>query len=411
MHQPDSAEALSEYPANLLMAGFDCACHRTPDGARLDVLASTGHDRYFREDYAAAKSLGLSSIRDGVRWHRVESSTGRFDMSSVVPVIRAAHAIGLQVTWDLLHYGWPDHVDILSSSFPRRFAAFASFFAKTYRKETSLPLVVTPITEISYLAWLAGNRGLLTPATARQSRLFKRQLVQAFLAAVEALRAADQNTCIVTAEPLISITTTSDRTADALAAQEAHEAQFEACDMVVGRLHPHLGGSPEYVDRIGVNFYPWNQWLHGPSLIEGRLPISESHSNYRPLRSLLTEVHRRYRKPLIVTETSCEGDERHLWLRQICEEVRGALSEGIPVEGICWYPALTYLGWNDGRRCDCGIWDEPTVDGHRPLFRPLADELRVQASIFARDLRAHGPDLRLNRHLRFDGRSFGKNGG
>jgi hypothetical protein len=383
MRESDSPEAPKEYRSVLLMAGFDCACHRTPEGTRLDVLASTGHDRHFRQDYAAAKALGLFTIRDGVRWHMVESSPGRYDMGSVTPVIRAAHACGLQVIWDLLHYGWPDHVDVLAPSFPRHFASFARIFAETYKQETSLPLIVTPINEISYLAWLAGNRGLLTPSTSTQSQALKRQLVRAFLAAVDALRGVDRDTCILTTEPLISVTAGSDRAADALAAQEAHEAQFEACDMVVGRLHPDLGGSPEYVDRMGVSFYPWNQRLHAAPLAEGRLPIYEKHPNYRPLRSLLTEVYGRYGKPLTVTETSCEGDQRHIWLRNICEEVRGANWAGIPVEGICWYPALTYPGWNDGRRCDCGIWDEPNMEGLRPVFRPLADEFRVQAGVFA----------------------------
>jgi hypothetical protein len=33
--------------------------------------------------------------------------------------------------------------------------------------------------------------------------------------------------------------------------------------MVSGMMAPELGGRPEYLDIVGVNFYPSNQWYHG----------------------------------------------------------------------------------------------------------------------------------------------------
>ena len=40
------------------------------------------------------------------------NSTGRYDWSSFLPMLRAARETGTQVLWDLLHYGWPDDLDI-----------------------------------------------------------------------------------------------------------------------------------------------------------------------------------------------------------------------------------------------------------------------------------------------------------
>ena len=90
------------------MAGFECSCHRRGDGRRLDVIAATAHDRFAARDYARVRRLGIETVRDGARWHRIERAAGRYDFSSLLPMVRAARDTGVQVIWDLCHYGWPD---------------------------------------------------------------------------------------------------------------------------------------------------------------------------------------------------------------------------------------------------------------------------------------------------------------
>ncbi len=66
--------------------------------------------------------------------------------------------------------------------------------------------------------------------------------------------------------------------------------------MLAGRLRPELGGHPRYLDAIGVNYYPWNQWIfEGP--IDPGASIEPDHPGYRPFRSMLAEVADRYRRP------------------------------------------------------------------------------------------------------------------
>ncbi|RPH56927.1 beta-glucosidase, partial [bacterium] len=87
------------------IAGFECSCHCRPDGRRLDLIAATGHDRFAAADYARARDVGMATVRDGIRWHLVERSPGRYDFSSLLPKVRAAREAGVQVLWDLCHYG------------------------------------------------------------------------------------------------------------------------------------------------------------------------------------------------------------------------------------------------------------------------------------------------------------------
>jgi hypothetical protein len=41
----------------------------------------------------------------------IEKRPYRYDFSSVLPMLRFARKAGLQVIWDLCHYGWPDHLE------------------------------------------------------------------------------------------------------------------------------------------------------------------------------------------------------------------------------------------------------------------------------------------------------------
>src|SRR5688572_22420997 len=107
------------------IGGFECACHRRRDGRRLDLIEATGHDRWLAADYGRLRRLRITTAREGVRWHRVEPSPGRYDFSSLLPMVRTAREQGIEVIWDLCHYGWPDDLDIFSAGFVDRFADYA----------------------------------------------------------------------------------------------------------------------------------------------------------------------------------------------------------------------------------------------------------------------------------------------
>ena len=134
--------------SSFFLGGFECATHRRHDGRRLDLLAATGHDRWAAADYGALKERGLLTVRDGVRWHLVERSPGRYDWSSFLPQLRAAQAQGVQVIWDLCHYGWPDDLDIWRPPFVERFARFAAAVARVVRDEGVEAPFYSPVNEI-----------------------------------------------------------------------------------------------------------------------------------------------------------------------------------------------------------------------------------------------------------------------
>lgn len=355
---------------SFLMGGFECSTHRRRDRRRLDLIAATRHDKLAVADYASMVRHGLRTIRDGTRWHLIEAAPGRYDWESFLPMLRASREAGVQVVWDLCHYGWPDWIDIWSPAFVDSFARFAAATASLVRDETDNIPFYAPVNEISYWSWAGGTRAILNPHARGRGSELKTQLVRASIAAMDAVRGIDPRARFVQIDPVINVVPRSPRSR--AGAERYRQAQYEAWDMLAGYIRPDLGGSPDYLDIIGVNYYSNNQWFTG-----GRT-IDRSHALYRPFRELLLETHRRYRKPVIVAETGAEGDARVPWLRYVCDEVRAALEAGVPVAGICLYPVVDYPGWTNGRHCQVGLLGFPDSLGRRPVHAPLADELLTQ---------------------------------
>ncbi len=377
----------ADAPRSIFLGGFECSSHRRADGRRLDLLASTRHDELARQDYRQLAGHGIRAVRDGVRWHLVEpGAPGAYDWSSFLPMLRAAEAEGTRVAWDVCHYGWPDSVDVFSGAFVDRLARYAAAFARLHLEETGRPPVACPVNEISFLAWAGGDMGRMNPATRDRGRELKLQLVRAAIAATRAMRDAVPGTRVLTIEPVIHIAPIAGQD-HAIAAAHV-EASFQAWDMIAGRTAPGLGGAPELLDVVGVNYYWNNQWLctearrvEGQWLCDGE-PISSFDPRARRLRDLLADVHRRYGRPVLVAETSIEGDHRAAWLRHVCTEARGAMAAGVPLEGVCLYPVLSHPGWDDDRYCPNGLLEMEVQGDRRVEHTPLAVELRRQTRLF-----------------------------
>ncbi|MBP0495576.1 beta-glucosidase [Roseomonas sp. SG15] len=362
---------------SFFLGGFECSTHRRGDGRRLDLIRSTRHDDLVAQDYRQLAGYGIRAVRDGVRWHLIETTPGHYDWSSVLPAIRAARETGTQVAWDLCHYGWPDGLDVYSAAFVDRFAAFAGAFARLHLEETGVAPMVCPVNEISFFAWAGGEAGLMNPGDRDPERSgeLKTQLVRATLAGTRSVREAAPGARILAIDPIINIVAREGE--DPAEGEARNEGQFHAWDMIAGRLAPELGGAPDMLDILGVNYYWNNQWLHGGP----REPLLPGDPRHTPLRDLLAGTHARYGRPIFMAETSIEGDERAPWFRYVGEEVRAAMRAGVPMEGVCIYPVLSHPGWDNDRYCPNGLLELQEGD-ERPVHEPLAAELAGQRALF-----------------------------
>ena len=366
--------------SSVFMAGFECSSHRRADGKRLDLLASSRHAEFAEEDYRRLAEFGITAARDGLRWYLVEATPRHYDWSSFLPLLRAAHTTGTQVVWDICHYGWPDDIDIWSPAFVERFAKFARAAARLIKDETGAAPMVCPINEISFWAWAGGQLGHMNPGGYGRGAELKKQLVRAAIVAMEAIRGDHPDSRFLHAEPAIHVDGGLGSPEHRQAAEDYRLAQFEAFDMISGRLAPEIGGRPDYLDIVGVNYYPSNQWY-----LNGNV-IPMGHHAYRPFSEILLEYSRRYGRPMIIAETGAEGSGRAAWLHYVIGEMRAALLAGAPLEAVCLYPILDCPGWVNERPCPVGLFSAPDEQGNRAVFLPLARELRVQQQQMERDI-------------------------
>lgn len=376
---------------SFFQAGFECSSHRRRDGVRLDLIRATGHDRHVLQDYRVCRKLGFSTIRDGLRWHRIEASRGKYDWSSWLPALEAAEEAGVQVIWDLLHYGSPDCLDQSAGDFPQGFTEFAVAAVDVQQSVSDRPPLICPINEINFHAW-AADEGYFPLCSGKPRGWFKDQLVKAAISSAAAIKKLCPAATIVWAEPLIHIAPHNRRRDTVRAAERNLQGMYEAYDWIMGLDRPELGGDPSLVDFVGWNYYPHNQWYRdGPTIPMG-------HHEYRPLADMLIGMAERYGKPMFLSETGAEGSAKPSWLHYVCNEVRDAMGRGADIQGICWYPITAYPGWDNSRHAETGLLSTIVADGSRHVDQRLLGEFESQRELFGLARRPGRPRAAGLRH-------------
>jgi hypothetical protein len=333
------------------------------------LLRATEHDRYTSNDFALLAELGIRTVRTGARWHLIEESEGRYNFESLEAGFSAARANGIEILLDLFHFGWPDDLDIFGPSFVPRFRDYVRAVARHLRKWSDVCHMVAPLNEINFLSWAGGDVAAINPFERGRAAELKRILVRSYIVASEVLLSELPFVRLISPEPVIHIVGNPNIPGDEEEAEAYRLGQFEAWDMISGRLAPELGGRPEFLDIIGTNFYDRNEWVHNSA------PILPGHPQYRPFHRILREIWDRYRRPLFVSETGTEDEARSSWFKYILNEVLTARRQGVPVGGICLYPILNHPGWEDDRHCHNGLFDYADAEGNRAAFQPLLDEI------------------------------------
>ena len=342
---------------SFFLGGFECSTHLTIEGHRLDVIAATQHDVQAREDYALCADAGVRAVRESARWPILDRG-GTLDLDAVRQLASIGREAGLVQIWDLMHYGYPDELDLFAPAFRDRFARFARAVADAVRAETDEPRFYTPVNEISYNAWAAGEVGYMAPFARGRGGEVKRALVCAAIAAAEAIWEVDPDARMLTVEPLVRLHAPPGR--PELQAEARHFNEHvvpEAFDLLAGRLEPELGGSRAHLGVVGLNYYSGNQWtIAVPEAPQRSLDWDDP--GWVPLSELLLGVEQRYGGPLVLAETGSSGESRAAWI----ELPRS--------RGDAWRSsaASTCRASASTRSCTSPDWEDPTAFFDGGLF-------------------------------------------
>jgi len=371
------------------MGGFECADHINRSGERVNLLEETQHDIRVDEDYRLLSEIGIKTVREGICWSNVEKVSGQYDFSEVLYRMYAAERHGIQQIWDLIHFGYPEGIYPTHPKFCDRFVSLCQAFAKFYSANAKQPLLVVPVNEISFLAWHSGDVRGTVPFAVNSGWDIKYHLCKAAILGINALKAADPECRIILVEPLVEIHLSNDETEADL--HERNQHQFQAMDIISGRICPELGGDESMLDILGFNYY-WNCQWQG---FGETLPWPEIEIRRKPINKMLQDAYERYGKPIFISETGHFGCGRISWLEEVTRESITVMKNGVEFYGICIYPVTDRPDWDDLTSfSNCGIFD---LDEHsnRIPEQDFIASIRVQQQLVEALERPSQP-LRMN---------------
>jgi beta-glucosidase/6-phospho-beta-glucosidase/beta-galactosidase len=378
-----------------------------PGHRALDEYELMGHYRHWREDLALARELGMKAIRWGVPWYRVEPRPGDFDWrwtDEVLPYI--VDELGITPIVDLMHYGCPFWLrrEFVNPGYPEAVARYAEAFAARY---AHLLQWYTPLNEPIVNALMCGLRGQWPPYL-RGDRGYVRvmvQLAKGIVRTVKAIQAVDPDAIMVHVEAT-GLSRAARTDLHTLAADEQRR-NFLCFDLITGRVTPEhslfawlvrsgatpddlaaLAATPVTLDVVGLNFYP--QWSTQQLYVDakGRLAYRTAEHEGSGFGQLIHDFYRRYRAPVMITETSAVGDDvlRLRWLDASLAAVRHLRGRGVPIIGYTWFPMFTMIDWRyrlgtadvEEYRIELGLYKlSGAILGSRWEATPLVEQMRA----------------------------------
>ncbi|MGE5141170.1 MAG: hypothetical protein ACM3JD_17005 [Rudaea sp.] len=358
--------------SSFFLAGFESATGYNRNHEKIDQIAATGHDKFIDQDYRLLSEAGICAARDAIRWPLVDHN-GHFDMTTVDPLIEAGRKHGVEIIYDLFHYGYPDDVDLFSDTLPERFAEYVYAVTKYLADRTEGTLYLTPVNEPSYFAFAGGEVGWFAPHAIDRGGELKHALIRALIQGIDAAWSVSRDVRIVNVDPICRVVAPSDHPELERRVDEFNDkAVFESFDMIAGRVYPEYGGSREHLDIVGLNYYWTNQW----ELTREGTPLAADDPRLLPLHLLIKTAWDRYGGEMLITETSHVLDMRPRWVRELADETEKMLDLGINLQGICLYPILGMPEWHAQEEWTrLGLWDVHPEHG-RILYDPMFEALR-----------------------------------
>lgn len=351
------------------VAGIEDTCVYPParfDMEALDEYDLTEHSLHWRSDLDTVQELGVTALRYGVNWPRVHTAPHEFDWAVLDERLAyATEDLGLTVIADLVHYGTPTWLDdsFADPRYPDAVAEFAGAFAERYR---GLVDHITPLNEPVTTASFCGLRGVWPPALTGWDgwATVVLGIVEGMARSIEAIRAANPEAVVVHVEASALYAAGAPHLGDL--ATHLESIGTLPTDLLLGRVTPEhelydwlvsqgataerldrLTRDPARIDLMGVNYYPD---LSPRRLVGGAGgTVQEAYDRWSDgLVETLTRFGERYGLPMVVTETSIEGDDavREAWVRDSIAAVRTLAAAGVDVRGWTWWPVFDFVDWS-----------------------------------------------------------------
>lgn len=361
------------------MTGFECSAFPQ---VGTDELEATQHYRWWASDLERISEAGITMIRYGIPWHRVNPQPHVYDWSWVDQTVDLMELLGITPIIDLFHFGTPLWIEhgIMNPIFGEMQGWYAREFARRYPQL----LYYTPTNEPYIVASFGAEWAIWYPFLRGD-----RNVVQAFRNVADGICRSMLEIRQVQPDALMMIADTCEyyHSVDGAFQEEADfrsERRFLMHDLYQGlmdREHPmwnymvdngvlesdlqFLIDNPARLDILGLDYYHHSE--HQLRRGDKGERIDETAGDERKWgwTGLTKQYSSRYNGiPVFLAETNMGGpvEGRVKWVEHLVVETRKARAEGTPVAGLTYYGAIDHVDWDSNLRVrnlnlnPCGMW-------------------------------------------------------
>lgn len=343
----------------MFATGIECSYPTVEGGKRRDQLEETRHYEYWRRDFELCKEIGARYVRYGPPYYRMHTGPHTYDWSFTDEVLPVMREMGLVPILDLCHFGVPDWVgNFQNTDWPELFADFAEAFAQRY------PWIVyyTPVNEILICARFSAKEGIWNEQEKSDRAMIAAHanMCRATLLATERILKHQPDAVFFQSETTEAFFEQWPETAKQV---ELHnQIRFLTFDFLYG--HPPTGDILLFLMDNGLEQEGYRWFMeHGrraaPHCVMGmdyysaneRLVCPDgSEQEIGPVlgwQSIASEYYRRYRKPMMLTETNVQdADKAPDWLWKTWHNAARLRADGVPLVGYTWYSLQDQVDWD-----------------------------------------------------------------
>jgi beta-glucosidase/6-phospho-beta-glucosidase/beta-galactosidase len=341
-----------------------------PDGTtfRVDEMAKTGHYELWETDFELVKQSGIEFLRYGPPYYSAHLGPGKYDWSFADDTFNRLKELHITPIVDLCHFGVPDWLgNFQNPDFPAYFAEYAGAFA---RKFPDL-LLYTPINEIFITAMFSAQYGWWNERL-HSDKAFVTALKHLCKANVMAMRE------ILRVQPdatfIQSESTEYFHAMDPTAMPRArflNQKRFLSLDLTYG--YPLNVTMYEYMLSNGMTKeeYNWfvNNQVKAKCIMGNDYYVTNEHLVFPDGHTqaageifgyyvITHQYYRRYRLPIMHTETNLKMPASKEWLLKQWANVHRLKNDGIPIVGFTWYSLLHQVDWDSALRNNAGVINE-----------------------------------------------------
>ena len=337
-----------------------------PDGTRkrVDEMEKCGHYKYWQTDFLLVKELGIDYLRYGPPYYSTHLAPGKYDWDFSDMVFNRLNELDIFPIVDLCHFGIPDWMgNFQNPDFPFYFAEYAEAFAKRF---PDLQLY-TPINEIFIAAMFSAQYGWWNECLQSDQSFVTalKHICKANVMAMHAILRIQPEATFIQSESS-EYFHAMDPAASPLA-RFLNQKRFLSLDLTYG--YPLNVTMYEYLLSNGMTAeeYQWftNNQVKARCIMGNDYYVTNEHIVHPDGHTqaageifgyyvITAQYHRRYKLPIMHTETNIKMPACKEWLLKQWANVHRLKRDGIPVVGFTWYSLTHQVDWDSALRNDAG---------------------------------------------------------